>query len=84
MLSESQSQAKCTVTVFRTTAEDLLLRRVRGEFNEMPGMRLTIEQAMRLWSLDRTACADVLSSLVTVHFLALDPYGRYHRAHAGY
>ena len=30
-----------------------ILERVRGEFNEMPGLRLTPEQAARLWDLDR-------------------------------
>jgi hypothetical protein len=29
--------------LFRTASEDALLRRVRGEYREMPGMRLTIE-----------------------------------------
>ena len=40
----------CTVMLFKTASEDALLRRVRGEYREMPGMRLTIEQAMRLWN----------------------------------
>jgi hypothetical protein len=74
----------CTVTVFRTTAEDTLLWRVRGEYREMPGMRLTVDQAMRLWMLDRGTCVKVLDSLVTAHFLERDLNGRYARAHSGY
>lgn len=74
----------CTVTLFRTSREDHLLRRVRGEFREMPGMRLTIDQAMRLWMLDRTTCASIFDSLVGARFLDRDATGRYRIAHPGY
>jgi hypothetical protein len=74
----------CTVMLFRTSREDALLRRVRGEYREMPGMRLTIEQAMRLWNLDRRLCVDTLDSLVASHFLAVDDHGRYRKTHSGY
>jgi hypothetical protein len=33
-----------------------VLRRVQGEYIEMPGLRLTIAQAQRLWGLDRAVC----------------------------
>ena len=46
-----------------------LLNRVRGEFIEMPGLRLKIDQAQRLWNLDRAMCESVLSSLVDAKFL---------------
>lgn len=46
-----------------------LLNRVRGEFIEMPGMRLKIDQAQRLWNLDRAMCESVLKSLVDAKFL---------------
>jgi hypothetical protein len=36
----------------------------------MPGLRLTPEQARRLWRLDETACAAVLGALVDARFLA--------------
>ncbi len=39
--------------------------RIRAEFREMPGMRLTLAQASRLFNLDATHCARVLESLVT-------------------
>jgi hypothetical protein len=45
-------------------------RRVRGEFLEMPGLRLTPEQARRLWRLDQSACEAVLGALVKERFLA--------------
>jgi hypothetical protein len=46
-----------------------LLNRVRSEFIEMPGLRLRIEQAQRLWNLDRAVCESVLRSLVEAKFL---------------
>ncbi len=46
-----------------------LLNRVRSEFTEMPGLRLRIEQAQRLWNLDRANCEMVLRSLVEANFL---------------
>ena len=47
-----------------------VVRRIRGEFLEMPGLRLTPEQARRLWTLDETACEAVLGALVDARFLA--------------
>jgi hypothetical protein len=50
-----------------TTEE--VLRRVQGEFLEMPGLRLTEAQARRLWGLDRDSCAALLGALVEANFL---------------
>jgi hypothetical protein len=50
------------------TTEDVL-RRVQGEFLEMPGLRLTEPQARRLWGLDRESCAALLGALVDANFL---------------
>ena len=36
---------------------------------EMPGLRLTLEQAQRMWALDATTCAALISSLVDTGFL---------------
>jgi hypothetical protein len=46
-----------------------VVRRIRGEFLEMPGLRLTPEQAQRLWRLDETSCEAVLGALVDARFL---------------
>ena len=73
-----------TVVLFRTGREEALLRRVRGEYREMPAMRLTIDQAMRLWDLDRQTCSDLFASLVAARFLDVDDDGRYGKAHFGY
>lgn len=56
----------------------LLIRRIRGEFLEMPGLRLKVEQAQRLWNLDRASCEFLLASLVEANFLCRysdDAYG---------
>jgi hypothetical protein len=55
-----------------------LVNRVRSEFIEMPGLRLRIDQAQRLWNLDRAVCENVLLSLVEAKFLGVDNqvYGR--------
>jgi len=46
-----------------------VLRRVQGEYIEMPGLRLTTAQAQRLWGLDRAACDALLGALVDAKFL---------------
>ena len=50
------------------TREDAL-RRVQGEYIEMPGLRLTTAQAQRLWGLDGAVCAALLDALVDAKFL---------------
>ena len=55
----------------------LLLDRVRGEYREMPGLRLTPLQAQRLFGLDSTACALVLETLTKERFLSIGRDGRF-------
>lgn len=49
---------------------DALLQRVCGEFLEMPGLRLTCQQAQRLWGLDEPTCREILDFLVDARFLS--------------
>ena len=56
-----------------------ICRRIRGEYIEMPGLRLTVTQAQRLWGLDRTACETVLGALVDVEFLIRNRDGAFVR-----
>lgn len=58
---------------------DLLLRRICGEFLEMPGLRLTGAQAQRLWGLDQGTCLELLESLVDANFLCRRRDGMYTR-----
>jgi hypothetical protein len=53
----------------------VLLQRVRAEFNEMPGLRLTPAQAARLLGLDAISCQRVLNALVGADFLKRTPDG---------
>lgn len=48
---------------------DEVLRRVQGEFLEMPGLRLTGAQARRMWGLEAAVCDALLSALVDAQFL---------------
>ncbi len=52
-----------------SSGEDAL-RRIRGEYLEMPGLRLTTAQAQKLWNLDRPTCEKLLGKLVASRFLA--------------
>ena len=52
-----------------------MFERIRGEFNEMPGLQLTIAQASRLWGMDQTACQRVIDALVEAAFLRWTPSG---------
>jgi hypothetical protein len=54
-----------------------LAARVRGEYREMPGLRLTFPQACRLWHLDAATCESVLRTLVKEGFLLRTPEGKY-------
>ena len=49
--------------------------RIRSEFLEMPGLRLTLPQASRLWGLDPLACEAVVEALIRGAFLRWTPAG---------
>ncbi len=53
------------VVVDRPAERDIhgLMRRIQSEYREMPGLRLTLPQAQRLWGLDRLKCEEVLRNL---------------------
>src|SRR5262245_25358211 len=55
--SRCNPPGKCEVPMKSdsTLAHDDVLRRVQGEYLEMPGLRLTEAQARRLWGLDPVA-----------------------------
>lgn len=56
--------------------DDALLHRVRAEFQEVPGLRLTVAQAQRLWGLDRQTCEAVLGRLTETRVLSQGADGR--------
>jgi hypothetical protein len=67
-------------TSLAIASKDQLLCRIRGEYLEMPGLRLTRAQAQRLWGLDEQACAVLLESLTADGFLAQREDGMYVRS----
>ena len=62
---------------------DDIIRRIRGEFLEMPGLSLTLTQAQRLWGLDRGSCDELLNALVDGGFLFRTHEGTFVRYDGG-
>ena len=62
---------------------DQMVVRVRGEFTEMPGLRLTVGQAARLWQADPQTCESVLDRLVRERFLRRTREGAFVRSGTG-
>jgi hypothetical protein len=59
--------------------EQRLLQRIRAEFFEMPGLRLTMAQAQRLFGLPGAICLHLLTRAIADGWLCLvrpDTYGR--------
>jgi len=56
-----------------------LLRRIRGEFAEMPDLRVTTNQARRLWGVDEQVCGAALAALVGTGFLTTTRSGSFIR-----
>ena len=62
------------------TAMALWIDRIRGEYQEMPGLSLTEPQGQRLWGLTPSACREVLETLRSSGFLRRTYRGQYVRA----
>ena len=62
---------------------DQIRRRIRAEYLEMPGLRLTHAQAQRLWGLDERTCLQLLESLIKARFLERKADGMYARVTDG-
>jgi predicted phage tail protein len=58
-------------------AHQTVLERIRAEYLEMPGMRLTIAQVPRLFGAERSVCQTALDSLVESKFLYVKLDGAY-------
>ena len=59
--------------------QESLLGRLRAEFLEMPGLRLTVRQAQYLCGVERVQCQQMLDALVDAKFLCVRPDGAYMR-----
>jgi hypothetical protein len=67
-----------THTLGRDALDDLLAV-IQTEFDEMPGLALTVEQARRLWTLEPCTCTAALHRLVEAGYLTLSDDGHYVR-----
>jgi hypothetical protein len=70
--------ARDSLKVIMSTIEDVL-NRLRVEYLEMPGLRLTAAQGQRLRGIERKMCQSVLDALVDVRFLSVKSDGTYTR-----
>jgi hypothetical protein len=73
-------QSETESTAMSAQQQEDVLRRVQGEYIEMPGLRLTTAQAQRLWGLDRAACDALLGALVDAKFLSRTRDGAFVRS----
>lgn len=60
-----------------------MVQQVCNEFDDMPGLRLTLAQAQRLWGLDARSCRQLLDALVEAKFLDTSDHGLYRRINGG-
>ena len=60
-----------------------LVTRARSEYLEMPGLRVSVVQACRLWQVDASTCEMVLDQLVLEGFLCKSDSGFYVAAGPG-
>ncbi len=68
---------------FVPLANDRLLSTIWSEYAEMPGLKLTREQAQRLWAVDESTCTEVLESLVAAKLLIRGADRQYARVSQG-
>jgi hypothetical protein len=61
------------------TTINTLVERIRAEYIEQPGLRLTEAQASRLWRLDEPTTRHALTELTGDAFLQRSEDGRYAR-----
>jgi hypothetical protein len=61
---------------------ELMVYRIREEFREMPGLRLTPAQATRLWGMEHGLCKEVIDQLVATAYLRWTRGGAVTRADA--
>ena len=64
------------------TSDPPVVQRIKAEFLEMPGLKLTPAQAQRLWNLNRVTCEGLLGQLVDARFLHRTRDGAFVRADA--
>ena len=66
-------------TAANASEHQQILERIRGEYLEMPGLRLKAEQVQRLCGVKPSVCRVLLESLVEAKFLCVSSDGAYAR-----
>jgi hypothetical protein len=79
---QRQTESSTDHPTVRDHQDHDLHRRIRAEFVEMPGLKLTLPQASRLFNLELTRCERVLGALVDIGSLATEA-GAFVRPGAG-
>ena len=62
---------------------EALMTRIKSEFNESPGMCLTLRQGARLWGIAPEECARIVDLLVLQEFLRWTRNGEVIRSESG-
>jgi hypothetical protein len=68
VVSLEEEKARMTSTCRLNCAKDLRAL-ICAEYREMPGLNLTLPQAIRLWTAESGMCRQVLDGLVETGFL---------------
>jgi len=58
-----------------------LLRRVRDEYEESPGLNLTEPQMRRFLGVDECTCTELVDALIASHFLVRTEGGQFVMVH---
>ena len=56
-----------------------LVQRIQKEFEEAPGLAITVENGVRFWVLDAATCERVLTDLQAAGFLVKSADGHFRR-----
>ncbi len=79
MLATAVTPLESTVHGVDWNTPAQIAARVRAEYREMPGLKLTLGQAARVFGLDVGETAHVLKTLLDEGFLTCDPRGAFRR-----
>jgi hypothetical protein len=79
-VASPRTDIRAVEEVERMASYEQAFNRIRAEFVEMPGMRLTPQQVERLSGLSSAVCRLVLEDLVRAKFLCIGTTGEYARS----
>ena len=63
----------------RSLTMSTLVQRIQKEFEEAPGLAITVENGVRFWVLDAATCERVLTDLQAAGFLVKSADGHFRR-----